>query len=92
MRNLCSTPETVMGKKYTADDFKTDEKPRITQGAWRFSDRVYAFRCQGRASLGYGTTPKDAFNAWRRNLRRRERVYVGREERSATVRKTGARA
>lgn len=72
-----------MPRKYEAADFTTGEKPKIVKGSWRFSDRVYVFKCEGCASKGFGTTPKDAYNAWERNFRRRKAFYVGCEEDAA---------
>ena len=74
-----------MPRRYQFSDFNTDEKPRITKGSWRFSDRVYVYRCVGRCSTGYGTTPTDAFNAWERNWRRRFRFYGDRHERALAI-------
>lgn len=59
-----------MGRRYNFDDLNTAALPRISMGVWRFSDRVYTWRCSGRTSTGYGTTPADAYNAWLRNWRR----------------------
>lgn len=73
-----------MPRKYCASDFAPGKKPRITYGVWRFGDRVYTYRCVGPAnSAGHGTTPKDAYNAWERNFRRRVTFYTEREEASA---------
>ena len=64
-----------MGRRYTFDDLNVATLPRISKGVWRFSARVYTWRCSGRASTGYGTTPADAYNAWLRNWRRRIKWY-----------------
>lgn len=69
-----------MSRKYQFSDLNTNEKPRITKGAWQFGVRVYEYRCVGRGSTGYGTTPADAFNAWARNWRRRFAFYGDREK------------
>lgn len=68
-----------MGIRYSFTDVNTDAKPRIVKCTRAFGDRVYSYRCEGRASQGYGTTPADAFNAWNRNWRRRHKFYGDRE-------------
>lgn len=68
-----------MSRKYQAEDFRSDTKPRITRGARWFGDRVYVFRCKSNTSTGYGTTPTDAYNAWARNFGRRMAFYESRE-------------
>jgi hypothetical protein len=65
-------------KRYTFADFNTEEKPRIVKYSRAFGARVYTYRCTGRSSDGYGTTPADAYNAWNRNWRRRFKFYSDR--------------
>lgn len=78
-----------MGRRYQASDF-SDTKPRITLCRRQFGDRVYTYRCHDAASGsdGYGTTPKDAYNAWRRNFNRRATFYNDRQRQAeATLRR-----
>lgn len=71
-------------KKFRAADF-TDAKPRIVKRTRAFGDRVYTWRCADATSVGWGTTPKDAYNTWRRNYRRRAEFYRKREQQIAST-------
>ena len=75
-----------MSRKYEASDF-TGAKPRVIAHRSVFGDRVYTWFCSDETSgsRGYGTTPKDAYNAWARNYRRREAFYRNREARDRMV-------
>lgn len=64
-----------MSRRYRFADIDTPEKPRIVPMTRQFGDRVYSYRCTGRGSEGWGTTPADAFTAWSRNWRRRVKFY-----------------
>lgn len=64
-----------MGRRYNLDDLDVPTLPRISKGAWRFGTRLYHWRCVGRTSTGYGTTPMDAYSSWLSNWARRLKWY-----------------
>ncbi len=82
-----------MSRKYSAEDFKYFPKPRIHKTKRFFVDRFYNWRCIDDVthSQGYGTTPKDAYNAWLRNYNRRAKYYQAEARQSAAVLRFHAR-
>ncbi len=81
-----------MSRRYELKDF-AGVKPRVVSRRVSFGDRVYTWHCSDASSgsSGHGTTPKDAYNAWLRNYRRRELFYRQKAESANLVLKRLAR-
>lgn len=75
-----------MSKRYDLGDF-AGVKPRVVPRRCAFGDRVYTWYCSDTSSgsRGHGTTPKDAYNVWLRNYRRREAFYRRQAEHTRLV-------